>query len=150
MRPQGVRRLWIRSAEGAIVSSVTQRTGRNAHMDFGQAISSGFRNYARFGGTASRSEYWWWTLFVVLVSLALNVIDGISGQIGMGVLATLWSLGTLLPSLGLGVRRLRDAGFSWAYLFLFLIPFVGAIILIVLLCQPNTATAPTSYGRPTA
>jgi len=132
-----------------MVSSVLQRTGRHEHMDFGQAITSGFSNYARFGGTASRSEYWWWTLFVVLVSLAFNVIDGISGQDGVGALSTLWSLGTLLPSLALAVRRLRDAGYSWAYLFLLLIPFVGAIILIVLLCQPNTALAPTSYGRPT-
>lgn len=131
------------------MSSVLQCTERHGHMDFGQAISSGFRNYARFDGTASRSEYWWWTLFVVLVSLALNVVDGLSGQVGIGLLSTLWSLGTLLPSLALAVRRLRDAGFSWAFLFLFLIPFVGAVILIVLLCQPNTALAPTSYGRPT-
>ena len=114
-------------------------------MNFGQAITSGFKNYAEFRGVASRPEYWWWTLFVVLVSFGASIIDRMTGQDGVGVLSSLWSLGTLLPSLALGVRRLRDAGYAWPFLFLALIPLVGAIILIVLLCKPSLVTAPTSY-----
>jgi len=119
-------------------------------MNFGQAISSGFRNYAEFRGTASRSEYWWWTLFVVLVSIALSIIDRSTGQDGVGVLSSLWSLGTLLPSFALAVRRLRDAGYSWAFLFLFFVPFVGGIILIVFLCQPSTVPAQVYVRQPIA
>jgi uncharacterized membrane protein YhaH (DUF805 family) len=113
-------------------------------MSFGQAISSVFSKYAKFGGVASRSEYWWWTLFNVLISVVLGGIDSaISGRQDIGVLQTLWGLAVLLPSLAVGVRRLRDAGYSWRFLFLALIPFVGAIILIVLLCQPRSVSTPT-------
>ena len=38
-------------------------------MNFLESIKSGFRNYATFGGRASRSEYWWWTLFTVIVKI---------------------------------------------------------------------------------
>lgn len=113
-------------------------------MSFGQAISSVFSKYAKFGGVASRSEYWWWTLFNVLVSAVLGGIDiALGGQQNIAVLQTLWGLTVLLPSLAVGVRRLRDAGYSWGFLFLALIPFVGAIIVIVLLCQPSTVSTPT-------
>ena len=98
-------------------------------MNFGQAISSGFRNYAVFIGRASRSEYWWWILFVVLVGLATAAIwDG---------LGTAWNIAVLVPSLGLGVRRLRDAGYRWGWIFLLLVPIVGSIVLIVFLTQPS-------------
>ena len=44
-------------------------------MTFSEAISSGFRNYVSFSGRASRSEFWYWILFNVLVSIALSIID---------------------------------------------------------------------------
>ena len=44
-------------------------------MNFAQAISSGFGKYVQFGGRASRSEYWYWTLFAVIVSIVANIID---------------------------------------------------------------------------
>lgn len=120
-------------------------------MTFGRAITTVFRNYAQFGGVASRSEYWWFALFSLLVSLALSGIDGaISGSGDAGLLATLWGLGIILPSLAVTVRRLRDAGYAWGYLFLALIPFLGAIILIVLLCQPSTVRIPVSDPDPEA
>jgi uncharacterized membrane protein YhaH (DUF805 family) len=120
-------------------------------MTFGQSISTVFSKYAQFGGTASRSEYWWWTLFSVLVSVGLGVIDSaISGQSDFSLLSTLWSLAVLLPSLAVGVRRLRDAGYSWGYLFLALIPIVGGIILIVLLCKQSKTALPVAHGSPVA
>jgi uncharacterized membrane protein YhaH (DUF805 family) len=98
-------------------------------VNFGQAISSGFRNYAVFTGRASRSEYWWWILFVVLIGLATAAI--------WDDLGTAWNIAVLLPSLGLGVRRLRDAGYRWGWIFLSLVPIVGSIVLIVFLTQPS-------------
>jgi uncharacterized membrane protein YhaH (DUF805 family) len=103
-------------------------------MTFGQAIETCFRKYADFTGWAGRSEYWWWTLFVVLVSVACSIVDAVAG---LGFAATVWFLATLIPSLAVAVRRLRDAGYAWGYLFLALIPLVGGIILIVLLCKPS-------------
>lgn len=100
-------------------------------MSFGQAITTVFRKYAEFTGVATRSEYWWWFLFTVLVSLATGAIwDGLS---------VAWSIAVLLPSLAVGVRRLRDAGYHWGWLFISLVPIVGLIILIVFLTQPSKA-----------
>ena len=48
---------------------------------------------------------------------------------------TLFSLVTFIPNLAITVRRLRDAGFHWAFIFIKFVPSVGPIILIVLLCQ---------------
>ena len=97
-------------------------------MDFVGAIKAGFKNYVVFRGTASRSEYWYWVLFTALVSIVTNALDA------TGTLAGVFSLATFLPSLGVLVRRLRDAGFSWTWLLLpipGLIPFAYGVYLFV-------------------
>ena len=48
-----------------------------------------------------------------------------------------YGVATVLPGLAITVRRLRDAGYNWPYIFIPLIPFVGIFILIFLLCQPT-------------
>jgi len=68
-------------------------------MSFVAAIQSGFRNYARFRGRASRSEFWWFTLFTLIVQL---------GTSGFEVLNGLVSLALLLPGLAVHIRRLHD------------------------------------------
>ena len=51
-------------------------------MNFQQAIASGFRNYVTFAGRASRSEYWFWTLFAILVGAAgFGVWQGSTEQV---------------------------------------------------------------------
>jgi len=68
-------------------------------MSFVAAIQSGFRNYARFRGRASRSEFWWFSLFTLIVQRATS---------GFEVLGGLVSLALLLPGLAVHVRRLHD------------------------------------------
>ena len=115
--------------------STTASTPPNAAVGFGDAISLGFKNYANFGGLSSRAEYWWFTLFIILVSFGTGIIGTATGT-GV-VIGWLWGLATLLPQLAVAVRRLRDAGYHWAFLFLAFIPVVGAIVLIVLLASPG-------------
>ncbi|MBC7443545.1 MAG: DUF805 domain-containing protein [Ramlibacter sp.] len=118
-------------------------------MNFGQAISSGFSKYVQFDGVARRSEFWWWTLFCMLVSLVLGGVDGaMTGDSAGGVLTRIWALAVLLPSLAIGVRRLRDAGYTWGYLFVGLIPLIGPIILIALFCSPGRVSTPAPYAHP--
>ena len=100
-------------------------------MSFGTAIASGFRHYSNFTGTASRSEFWWFQLFLVLVSIGVGAIED-----GLNVV---WAVATVVPYLAIGVRRLRDAGFSWRLLFLGLIPVLGTITMAVLWLQPSKA-----------
>lgn len=112
-------------------------------MTFGQAIGTVFRKYADFNGRASRPEFWWFVLFSTIVFLGL-------GALWAGLSAA-WFFAIVLPSIAVSVRRLRDAGFSWAMIFLGLIPAVGIIILIVLYAQrsiddpgPNPSTNPSA------
>ena len=102
-------------------------------MSFTDAIKNGFQKYTDFSGVEARPAYWWWILFTVLVGLATNAIwDG---------LGTAWNIAILLPTIAIGVRRLRDAGYHWAWLFLGLVPIIGGIVLIVFLTQPSKAAA---------
>jgi uncharacterized membrane protein YhaH (DUF805 family) len=113
-----------------------------APMSFADAITTGFTKYAEFTGRASRSEFWWFVLFTTLVSTALGTLNFATpeGVVSIGSsLAGLWSVAVLLPSLAISVRRLRDAGRSWAELFWLLLPLVGLIILIVRFCEPTAA-----------
>ena len=44
-------------------------------MNFGEAITSGFQNYANFSGRAQRSAFWYWALFCFLAGLVLGILD---------------------------------------------------------------------------
>jgi uncharacterized membrane protein YhaH (DUF805 family) len=116
---------------------------------FGQAISRFFKKYATFTGRASRSEYWWWFLANVIVGAVLSalalgtgaphldaatntVVFG-AGYVIFSVIAGIWGLAVLVPNLAVVWRRLHDTNKSGGFFFLALIPFVGGIILIVLL-----------------
>ena len=105
-------------------------------MTFSSSIRTGFRKYADFTGTATRSEFWWWVLFTTLVSVGLDVIaDAATG--GDTLTSALWGLAVLLPSLAVAVRRLRDAGFGWGHIFWLLLPVAGLVVLAVLYTQPS-------------
>ena len=105
-------------------------------MTFFSAISCGFHKYADFTGTASRSEFWWWTLFTALASTALATVSNATAIGGIDLTA-LWSIVVLLPSLAVAVRRLRDADYGWGHVFWLLLPAAGLIIIVVLCAQPS-------------
>ena len=108
-------------------------------MGFGEAIKTCFRKYVDFKGRARRPEYWWWTLFNVLLSIPLALVDvAIEGAGGPAVLSNLVNLALFLPSLAVGVRRLHDTDRRGWWLLLWLIPLIGWIIIIVFLCQRGT------------
>jgi uncharacterized membrane protein YhaH (DUF805 family) len=111
-------------------------------MGFVDAIKSGFNNYVNFQGRARRSEYWFWVLFTFLLSIVASIIDGV---LGIYLLAGLAMLATILPSIAVGVRRLHDTGRSGFWLFIALIPLVGAIVLIIFYVSDSQPGA-NKYG----
>jgi uncharacterized membrane protein YhaH (DUF805 family) len=111
-------------------------------MNFVDAIKLGFSNYVNFTGRACRSEYWYWVLFTVIVSVVTLIIDS---AIGAQVTSTIWDLATFLPSLALAVRRLHDLDRSGWWFLLILIPLVGIIILIVWFCSKGS-DGPNRFG----
>ncbi len=102
------------------------------------AVRTVVTKYSEFSGRAPRAEFWWWVLFVALVSAVISTLDVLvinqNATIG-GVFNSIWGIVILLPSLAVTVRRLRDAGYVWQNIFWGLIPFVGAIILAIFCAQ---------------
>ena len=115
-------------------------------MSFGQAISTCFSKYVGFEGRAARPEYWYWVLFVFVVSLVLSIVDRV---LPFGLLQVLFALATILPGIAVGCRRLHDIDRSGWWLLIAFVPVVGAILLIVWACQPGTSGA-NQFGAASA
>ena len=114
-------------------------------MTLKEAIHSVYNtNYANFRGRASRSEYWWVTLFNFLVMLATiglaNGLDFLCGNVGLDVGLTFFILFTvfaLVPGIAVTIRRLHDSGRSgWWSLIVFL-PYLGVIVLYAFAIMPS-------------
>jgi uncharacterized membrane protein YhaH (DUF805 family) len=109
-------------------------------MSFGTAISTVFGKYADFSGRASRPEFWWFILFAALVSTALGQLNFVTpdGVVAIGTsLASVWAVATLVPTLAVAVRRLRDGGRRWTELLWLLVPIAGLIVIVIRLCEPS-------------
>ena len=100
------------------------------------AIKSGYSNYAKFSGRASRPEFWWFFLFY---SVTIFLVDTIVSLTGLPWLVTVlvWA-SFVLPMLGLYFRRLHDVNRSAWWLLLALVPLNGSIVLIVFSVTPGT------------
>jgi len=94
-------------------------------VSFGTAVRTCLAKYAVFQGTASRSEYWWWTLFVVLAQLAGTILLRGGGN--------LISLALLLPGLAVGVRRMHDSGHSGWWI-------ICPVVNVVFACFPSVVS----------
>jgi uncharacterized membrane protein YhaH (DUF805 family) len=94
------------------------------------------KKYADFSGRAQRSEYWYFFLFYLLIYLGLIVAGQVIGNLG-SILALLFLLAMMIPSLSVGVRRLHDTDRSGWWLLISLIPLIGAIVLIVFAVQDS-------------
>jgi uncharacterized membrane protein YhaH (DUF805 family) len=119
-------------------------------MTFDQSIRSVVSKYATFQGRAGRSEFWYWVLFTVLVSIGINILDSATGAPGVAQLGLVFSLGTFVPSIAVDVRRLHDVGKS-GWNLLWILTIIGGLYLLYLYVQPSqpganeygtTATAP--------
>ena len=102
-------------------------------MTFHEAIRVCFIKYAEFNGRASRSEFWWFALFITLVGGALEYLSQ--------NLTAIFLIAVLLPLLAAGTRRLRDSGKS-AWWQLFLLAPLGIVIVGFLWTLPPASSLP--------
>jgi len=105
-------------------------------MGFTQSITTCFRNYIKFSGRASRSEFWWFALFLLLLHVAATIVNsaifgptltqkvqytvdssGAASQrvldqatYGGGIFAGAVFIVTILPWLSTTWRRMHDIG----------------------------------------
>ena len=113
----------------------------NAYKNF-------FKGYVDFAGRSTRSDYWWvWLgnmiLLVPFYSVYFKALANPRNEAalmalgGIAIIYMIFGLALILPMLALTVRRLRDAGFHWALIFIIFIPMVGPLVLLVLLAMPT-------------
>lgn len=139
----------FQSAPASFVPQFSVRTSETySGLSMGEAIKSVFSKYAHFTGRATRSEYWYFALFNLLITAALLFLTSILANSGGSMTDTsilgafllfIWWAAIFIPTLAVSIRRLHDAGYSgWLYL-LVLVPYVGGIVLFVfalLVSQP--------------
>jgi uncharacterized membrane protein YhaH (DUF805 family) len=101
-----------------------------------ESVKICFHKYAVFKGRASRSEYWWFSLFYTVGTIVLSLVSA-SGAMG-SLIYSAFALGALLPMISVSVRRLHDIDRSGWYFLAFLIPLVGTILWLVWFCQCGT------------
>lgn len=127
-----------------------------------EAYKKFWKNYVVFEGKSSRSDYWYTILMNGLIMLGFWVLLAVSGgltammayagesdsmnggAVGFGILTfviyfaiIIFGLATFIPHLSLTIRRLRDAGQPWGFIFFVFIPFFGPIVLLVFMCMPS-------------
>lgn len=114
-------------------------------VTFEQAVRSALQqHYCDFSGRASRSEFWWFELFGVILGAIISAF-GIFSTSAVSVIQSILGLLLFLPSLGLCVRRLHDINKSGWFVLLSFIPIVGIIILIIWWCK-ESEMQPNQYG----
>lgn len=108
-------------------------------MDFFTAVKTCFRKYADFTGRATRPEFWWFVLFIVLADFGTYAVAHL--------LWLIFTLAVLLPRIAVAVRRLHDIDRSGWWLPIVFVPLVGWIVLIVWYCQKSDPVA-NRFGPP--
>lgn len=116
---------------------------RGGPVGFGEAISQAFKNILAFDGRASRSAYWWFSLFLFIVGMAVGIILGVASA--SQSIQYVFDAVVFVVALSLQVRRLHDIDRSGYWAFIGLIPIVGTIVLLVFACQPGTP-GPNRFG----
>ena len=121
-------------------------------VSFMRAIKLGFSNYFKFTGRSTRAEYWWWVLFFVVASAGLGLIissirdlsPSVTYFVGPGELLL---LGTLIPWLALGSRRLHDINRTgWWQLMWLGFPFIIPPIVLMVCAIKQGDANPNKYG----
>lgn len=114
------------------------------------------KKYADFQGRARRAEYWMFVVFQILVYIAVAIVSmivsgGDTNSAAASALMGLVTLGLLLPSIAVTVRRLHDTNRSGWWILISLLPLIGGIWLFVLTVLDGTPTSnrfgPDPKGR---
>lgn len=115
-------------------------------MNFTDAVRSSLSKFAVFQGRARRSEYWFFYLFTLLVTMGFNILvafDAFTGIPMFTILGGLAGLALLLPTISVTVRRLHDTGRSgWHIIWWAVLPWV---LVLVAMIAAGIGTAATGF-----
>lgn len=102
-----------------------------------QAFTSAWKRSFDYTGRSDRSSYWLFILDNLVISIFLLLLSNASTFIGW--IYSIWIIATVVPSISLSVRRLRDAGKDWQWIFVS-ITFIGTLWLLYLHSLPSAST----------
>jgi len=121
---------------GSGINTGAEVTATDQGMSFGKSISTCFSKYGTWKGRASRSEYWWFYLFTVILTSGANFFDGLvwinlfgPADMDQPLTTAIVNLALLSPSLAAMVRRLHDTNRSGGW-FWIVFTIIGIPILI--------------------
>jgi uncharacterized membrane protein YhaH (DUF805 family) len=122
-------------------------------MDFMTAVKHVLtNNYANFQGRARRSEYWWFTLFSMIVQVVAQILMGAVAATGSGVLSIIVGivfivvlLGLIVPGIAVAIRRMHDTGRSGWWLLIGFVPVIGFFVILYFFVQRGTV-GPNAWG----
>jgi uncharacterized membrane protein YhaH (DUF805 family) len=138
--------------KGANSSPATHQTeySEPSKTGFIGAIKKGFRGYVVWNARSTRAEYWWWTLFVIIVTFVASIIDSAlfstAMMTGVGPLSAISSLALFLPGLSVWIRRLHDTDRTGWWVWIMLIPIIGLIVSLVFVLLPSKM-GPTRWNN---
>ncbi|MGV1034182.1 MAG: DUF805 domain-containing protein [Microbacteriaceae bacterium] len=109
-------------------------------LSFSEAVRHAFSKYFVLRGRATRSEFWWFTLFAYLVTLVVGIAHNYANpnnEVGLAAAAFGVGLAMFIPHVAVTVRRLHDSNHHGAWVFIWLVPVVGVIVLLVFTLQQS-------------
>jgi len=142
----------------------------NRPIGFLEAYKNYWLNAFNFNDRTTRSGYWWYVLFDLIISIILqailsatavasmtgagligstdpfSILGAIMPMAGFGIVIIIWDIVNIIPGLSIGIRRLHDTGRRWPWIFINLIPIVGAIIFIVFMATASKFPPKNQFG----
>ena len=103
-------------------------------MSFVQSVKRCFINYKNFSGRASRSDYWFFYLFDIIIFNLISIIQGSLNQVdsvfsALDIIIMIFGIGLGITYLAVSVRRLHDVNRSgWWLLIAFTV--IGILWLL--------------------
>ncbi|MCL2365173.1 MAG: DUF805 domain-containing protein [Defluviitaleaceae bacterium] len=101
-----------------------------------QEFVSFWKNYINFSDRTTVRGYWIAFLFTFIITAVLGLLTLVLITQLM-FLYYIWTLAIAVPSIAMAIRRLRDAGKEWPWIFVIFIPCVGWILYIITMCKPS-------------
>ena len=128
-----------------------------------QSFLLAWKNAFVFTGRTSRKDFWFYQLASIILSITLNITQNLLTNLQYAslpsdslvndfsllseifavlsqtiqIISFFYLLGSLIVSLSIQVRRLNDISKKWVWIFIQIIPILGSIYFIYLMCQPS-------------
>lgn len=105
--------------------------------NFFDNVGDAFRKYFSVRGVANKAQFWQWQLFVILAGIIVTTLFSVEAL-------WIWGSLTIIPSITIAVRRLRDAGIPTWLVFFIVLPFGQLAIFAMALAPTKNSQPPTT------